>query len=505
MTTTPSQSVVVPETQQLIDGEWSAAPIDLGIDLENPSTGEAVARMKGSSDDDVERAAAAAWRVHEDDSWRGLPADERATILEKVADALDAEAMNVAQLESFGTAAIIRTTTMLAAVINGGSFRLAANLLREGALMQIVDGPTGKPVEVHHLPWGPALNLVPWNAPAPQGAHKMANSLAVGAPTIMKPSEWAPYGTQLVAQTIARVLDEAGAPKGTFQLVQGNSHVGGMLVKDARIRSVSFTGGLAGGRAIAAACATDFKPAQLELGGNNPIIVLDGADLTHAANGIVELLTQLNGQWCRALGRLIVKDSIVDDLIAAVLARLEQVKLGDPLSMDTDMGPIVHSGHLATLRKQMDEYVALGGTTHSSTPLPDLSGNFLAPTLITGIDGAQAQEEIFGPVATVHTFSTDAEALALANGTPFGLEGYLFAGSDDEERAMAIARKVRAGGVKINGSTMLSLNLMAPRPAWGLSGAGVEGTTETFYFFTNPRVVGVENLSAADLAKLAAG
>ena len=278
-----------------------------------------------------------------------------------------------------------------------------------------------------------------------------------------------------------------------------------MLVKDKRIRAVSFTGGLVGGRAIAEACAPDFKPAQLELGGNNPIVVLDTADLAQTANGIVELLTQLNGQWCRALGRLIVQDTIKDALLEAVLARLATVKLGDSLSPETEMGPMVHSGHLAMLKGRIEEYVQQGGTPHSTTPLPDLGGNFLAPTIITGVDPALAQEEVFGPVATLHTFSTDAEALALANGTPFGLEGYLFAGADDEARAMGIARQVRAGGVKINGSTMLSLNLSAPRPAWGLSGAGVEGTKETFYFFTNPRVVGVENLSAADLAKLAAG
>lgn len=501
MSATPSESVQIPATAQLIDGEWSVAPIDLGIDLENPNTGAKAARMVGSTDEDVERAAAAAWRVHESGAWSSIPDAERAAILESVADALDAEAMRVAALESFGTAAIIRTTGMLAAVINGGSFRLAANLLREGRLSSIVDGPTGKPVEVHRLPWGPALSLVPWNAPAPQGCHKLANSLAVGAPSIIKPSEWAPYGTTVVGEAIAAALDAAGAPKGTFQVVQGNSHVGGMLVKDARIRAVSFTGGLVGGRAIAAVCAADFKPAQLELGGNNPIVVLDDADLTYAANGIVELLTQLNGQWCRALGRLVVQGPILEPLMEAVLARLEQVRLGDSLSPESDMGPMVHSGHLAMLKGRIQEYVDQGGVAHSSTPLPDLGGNFLAPTLITGISSAAAQEEIFGPVATVHPVADDAEALAVANGTPFGLEAYVF--TSDEERGMALARQIRAGGVKVNGSTMLSLNLFAPRPAWGLSGAGVEGTTETFDFFTNARVVGVENLSAADLAKMA--
>jgi phenylacetaldehyde dehydrogenase len=167
------------------------------------------------------------------------------------------------------------------------------------------------------------------------------------------------------------------------------------------------------------------------------------------------------------------------------------------------MGPIVHSAHKATLEARIAELVGKGGTAHAPTPLPDLGGNFLSPTLITGVASEDAQDEIFGPVATVHTVASDAEAVAVANGTPFGLEGYVFAG--DPERGMAVARQVRAGGVKVNGSTMLSLNLFAPRPAWGLSGQGDEGTTETLLFFTNNRVVGVENLSAADLAKLAAG
>ena len=502
MTTTPSQGIELPATRQLVDGEWSDAPIDLPTELENPNTGEVVARMKATSDEDVEHVAAAAARVHDTGAWLNVPAEERAAILESVADALDAAAPRIAALEAFGSAAVIGTTGMLASVINGGSFRLAAGLLRQGRTMHKVDVELSQSdpkaqAEVHRLPWGPSLSLVPWNAPAPQGCHKIANSLAVGAPTILKPSEWAPYGTTVMAEVVSAALDAAGAPKGTFQVVQGNSHVGGMLVKDKRIRAISLTGGLAAGRAIAAVCAEDFKAAQLELGGNNPVVVLDDADLDFAASGIVELLTQLNGQWCRALGRLIVQGNIYDDLMAKVMDRLAQIKLGDSLSPESDMGPMVHSAHLSMLRGRIEEYVGQGGVAHASTPLPDLGGNFLAPTLITGVTSEAAQEEMFGPVATVHQVADDAEAVRVANGTPFGLEGYVFA--RNEERGMAVARQVRAGGVKVNGSTMLSLNLMAPRPAWGLSGLGVEGTTETFDFFTNSRVVGVENFSAAGL------
>jgi len=501
MTETPSTAVEVPEIRQLVDGEWEAPSVDLGVDLENPNTGVAISRQRATSDDAVERVAAAAARVHESGSWSSLPAKERADHLEAIADGLDAEAVRIASLESLGTGAVIRTTGMLAFVINGGAFRLAATLLREGILASSMDGPTGKPAEIHQLPWGPALSLVPWNAPAPMAAHKLANSLAAGCTSILKPSEWAPYGTSVLGEVVDRVLTGRGVESGTFQMVQGGPHVGGALVQDSRVRAISFTGGLGGGRAIAAACANDFKPAQLELGGNNAIVVLDDADVERAAEGIVDLMTQLNGQWCRALGRLILQDRIADDVLAAVAARLAAVGLGDSLSPESDMGPIVHSGHLASLKSRIAELVGKGGTAHTATPLPDLAGNFLAPTLITGVASADARDEIFGPVATVHRAHDDAEAIGLANDTPFGLEGYVFAG--DEGRGLEVARQVRAGGVKVNGSTMLSLNLFAPRPAWGLSGQGAEGTRETLLFFTNPRVVGVENLSAADLAKMA--
>jgi acyl-CoA reductase-like NAD-dependent aldehyde dehydrogenase len=503
VTATPSTTVEVPALRQLVDGEVSEPSVDLGVDLENPNTGEVISRQVATADADVERAAAAAHAAYESGQWSTTPVEQRAAILEAVADALDAEAMRLAALESLGTGAIIRTTGMLAAVINGGAFRLAAGQLRAGVLSSTMDGPTGLPAEIHRLPWGPALSLVPWNAPAPMAAHKVANSLAAGAPSILKPSEWAPYGTQELGLVVGRVLAEHGQHPGVFQLVQGGPHVGGALVTDPRIRAISFTGGLNGGRAIAAACALDFKPAQLELGGNNPIVVLADADVDQASTGIVDLLTQLNGQWCRALGRLVLAEPVADAVLDAVLDKLAAIRLGDSVSPETDMGPIVHSAHLAHLRGRIAELQAKGGKAHATTPLPDLPGNFLAPTLVTGVSSADAQDEIFGPVATVHTVKDDAEAVQVANGTPFGLEGYVFAG--DPGRGMAVARQIRAGGVKVNGSTMLSLNLFAPRPAWGLSGQGDEGTLETLLFFTNHRVVGVENLSAGDLSRLAAG
>ncbi|GGO78472.1 aldehyde dehydrogenase family protein [Nonomuraea cavernae] len=465
----------LPEPADLVDGGWAACADDLGFDLEAPATGEAASRARGSAAGRIEAALATADRVAA--SWAATTPEHRAGLLDTAAAALAGRVEEIVALESFATGVPIRQTGPLGVIVHG-AFALAAAQLREGLTLRTATREDGRPVEVHRLPWGPALCLTPWNAPAPMAAHKTASALAAGCPVILKVSEYAPYGTQLLAETLAEVL-----PPGVFQLVQGGAETGARLAADARVRAVSFTGGLAGGRAVAAACATTLRPAQLELGGNNPLLVMPDAETGAAARAAAELLTSLNGQWCRALGRLLVPRARQAELVEAVGERLTALRVGDPLAADTEFGPLVHSAHLRRVRAATE---AAGGLATAYGSVPD-KGNFLAPTLITGTDLA---EEIFGPVAAVVPYDTVDEAVALANGTPYGLEGYVVGG--DEERALSVARRIRAGEVKVNGSSVLSLHLFTPRPAWGLSGLGEEGTAETILFFTGARVVGVE-------------
>ena len=476
----------LPELHDLVDGDLVAVPTDDGRWLEDPHSGDPLQPMAVTDDSTVEQAIAAADRVHRDESWSGLSAEERAGWLEQLADAVEARVEESARLEALTTGVTVRMTSMLG-FITHAAFRLAATQLRNGWGRDVMPGDRGQDVEVLKLPWGPAALLVPWNAPAPMAAHKAASALAAGAPAILKPSEFAPNGSQILADA-AQVI---GLPAGVLQLVHGDPHVGGLLVTDKRMRSVSFTGGLKGGRDIAAACAPDFKPAQLELGGNNAVVVLEDADIDDAAQGVEMLLTQLNGQWCRALGRLIVHDSVVDDLLDAVAARFDALQLGDPLDTASDMGPIIHSNHLHELKTAIADLEAAGGKVHQWSTVPD-QGNYLAPTLVTDVPTPAARDEIFGPVGTIHTFSTDDDAVHLANATPYGLEGYVF--GTDTDRAAAVARQVQAGGVKINGATVMSLSVMAPRPAWGWSGFAEEGTIESIDFFAGTRVVGVEGM-----------
>ena len=475
----------LPALQDLVDGERLSPTVDLGQWLEDPNTGEQVQPMLGTSSEVLRRALAAAQRVHEEGTWSSLSPLERADWLDRYADALMPRCPEVARLESLTTGAPISQTTMLSFIVHA-AFRLVAEQLRAGLLTRTFDGPAGE-VVVRRLPLGPALCLVPWNAPAPMAAHKVASALGAGCPVILKPSEFAPHGCGALADAAV----EIGLPAGVFQLVHGDVTVGQALVDDPRIRAVSFTGGLPGGRAIAAASVETLRPVQLELGGHNALVVLPDADLDQAAGAVVGLMTTLNGQWCRSLGRLIVPAGLQDELLDRVLAALSKVALGHSLSGDSQMGPIVHSGHLAHLRARTE---ALGGKVHSSTPLPELGGHFLAPTLVTGVASEDALHEIFGPVATVHPYGTVDEAVALANATPYGLEAYVV--GTDTSVALAVGSRLRAGGVKVNGVSPLSLHLMAPRPAWGLSGLGAEGTVETITFFTGEQVVGVEGFPA---------
>jgi acyl-CoA reductase-like NAD-dependent aldehyde dehydrogenase len=468
--------------QNYIAGRWEAPARTLERVVCDANDGRELFRQAASSPEQLERALSLAAETHLDNAWLRQAPAQRSADLERVAEQLLKRADAIAQADAQSTGVVIGLTSKFVQVC-AGAFRQAAQLVLQAPAPAPKDGPFG-PLSLERPPRGPAAVIAPWNAPAGIAAHKVASALAAGCPVLLKPSEWAPLSAQLITQAVA----EAGLPPGMLQLLHGDGAVGAALVRDARVRAVSFTGGLAAGRAVAAACAHDIKPAQLELGGNNPLLVLADAGLEAAADGVLTALTTLNGQWCRALGRLLVHRSLEQPLVTAVLERLSRLKLGSSLDPASAMGPLVSRLHRDHVAAQVQHLQAQGGTVLQRTRLPDLPGWFYPPTLITGLKPEDTLEEIFGPVATVHSFDSDEQAVALANQTPFGLAAYVFG---EEQHAWAVARRVRAGLIKLNAVTMLNLHPQAPRPAWGLSGLGDEGTLETFEFFRGTRVTGV--------------
>ena len=469
---------VVVSLQNLVAGEWQPPGIELQHAIGNSNTGEELMQQRGSAPVQISTAIERAEQVHRNGDWHNLPRTERADTLNRIADALDGIVEDIASIDAMTTGVPIRYTRKLAKVC-GAAFRGAAALASESPTRQ-----REEKFEVERLPLGPAAIIAPWNAPAGIASHKLASALAAGCPVVFKPSEWAPLSGQLITEAV-NGLD---LPDGTFQLLHGDGMTGSALAGDPRIAAVSFTGGLAAGRAVAASCAHQVKPAQLELGGNNPLIVLSDADIDAAADGVVTALTTLNGQWCRALGRLIVHESLHDDLVDAALERLAGLTIGSSLDDASDMGPMVHELHRNHVESAVASYSDTGGTVRRAGSLPKLDGWFVQPTLITGIDGGNEMDEVFGPVATVHSFASDEEAVQLGNRAPYGLSAYVYGSA---ARAYDVARRIEAGTVKVNSVTLLSPHPEAPRPAWKLSGLGDEGARETFEFFRGSRVIGM--------------
>ena len=453
-------------------GEWLCDPNDRSI----------LAQRASCPETQLELALQSAHQTWQSSSWERIGAIERADVLERIAKRL-ARPWFIEQLalaESRTTGVVIKLSRRMAQLAHF-TFAAAANHLRGGALERELSGN----VSYVRKPWGPALLIAPCNAPAGIGCHKIASALAAGAPCILKPSEWAPHSLL----SIAEVINECGLPEGAFQLVCGGQEVAAKMVSDRRIKSVSLTGGTYAGRMVANACASSMKPLQLELGGNNPLIVFADADLERAAEGIVYGLCNLNGQWCRALGRLLIHVSVKETLLEMVSERLKSVRLGHSLDQSSQMGPLIHERAYQKVVEAIDRLNSVGGKVLQYTPMPDLAGYFVPPTLVDSCAPEHTREEIFGPVAAIHCFETEAQALELANGTDYGLAAYVY--SRDLQRALSFSSRIYAGGVKINGCSLLSLSGEAPRSAWGLSGLGEEGVAQSIEFFTGAKVIGV--------------
>jgi acyl-CoA reductase-like NAD-dependent aldehyde dehydrogenase len=474
----------LPPLRAFIDGDIVVPEVDRENMVRNSNDRQPLQAQLSCSPEQVEAAIASADAAYQSGEWENTPPDERAAILENIADKLDTPETRerIARIDSITTGAVINVTRKMAQLAPF-VFRHAAQYLRDGKLQQNLPGKRGD-VEYFRRPWGPTLLVSPWNGPTAIGSHKIASALAAGAPCIAKPSEWAPHSALIMAE----IIHDMQLPRGTFQLTCGSRHIGGQMINDPRIKSVSFTGGTAGGRVIASACAADFKPTQLELGGNNPLIVFEDANLEQAAIGIAYGLTNLNAQWCRALGRIVVHTSVKEALLERVISELEKIRIGNSLEEASDMGPQIHQQQYDSVLEGIDRLLQNGGQVIQPSSLPDLPGFFIPPTLVDGCPEDATREEIFGPVAAIHSFNTQDQALQLANGTDYGLAAYVY--SEDKQRAFAFSRSIRTGSVKINGYSLLALS-SAPRGAWGLSGLGEEGTDASIEFFTGARAVGL--------------
>ncbi|PWN02951.1 dehydrogenase [Nocardioides silvaticus] len=480
-----NHETTLPQPVNYIADEWTeCTTADAAWNLD-PNTRTPVHRTVSTTPEDIDRALRHAEQSYDPRFGHEAERRERADVLDRVADLLEARSEDIARADALTSGTPIAVTRLVAAFLPHRIRSTAADLRTIPRITALDAG--GRDVRLHKVPWGPAAILTPWNGPSFIPAAKVVSAIAAGCPVILKPSEHAPASAQVVVECFV----EAGLPAGALQLVHGAGDVGARLTSDLRVKVVSFTGGPGAGRAIARAAAEDFKVLQLELGGNNPVIVLDDADVDVTADGILDGMTKLNGQWCEGPGKVLAPSALVGPLVDALTERISKLVVGHSLDDDVQVGPISNEPHLRTLQSRIEGLRDLGATIHQPAQLPDLEGLFLSPTVAAGAGPARVTAELFGPVISVHDVDSAEEALHIANANPSGLDAYVF--GTDTDRAIEVGSCIVAGEVRVNGAKVADLGDDSAQSFWGPSGIGGHGPAESVRVFCGDRVVGVDS------------
>ncbi|WP_214109692.1 aldehyde dehydrogenase family protein [Acrocarpospora catenulata] len=445
-----------------VNGSWTPSTSGEVVNVINPATEEIIDRVPAGTRGDVEAAVAAAHAAFP--LWSRMAPAERAKILADTADLIRERAEQIATVIATDLGApypvALKTHTLM-----------PAGVLESYAQM------AGKPAEesragtalILREPVGVVAAITPWNYPLHQAVCKVAPALAAGCTVVLKPSELAP----LAAYALADALHDAGLPRGVFNLVSGRGPVvGEALAAHPLVDMVSFTGSTRAGRRVAALAAETVKRVALELGGKSANLILPDADLEKAVNVGVAHAYANSGQTCSAWTRMLVQWDQYDDAVALAVAAARKYTVGDPFAEGTRLGPLIS----AAQRDRVIRYLNLGQEEGArlvtgSTDYPLERGYYVEPAVFAGVAPGMAieQEEIFGPVLSIVPFGSVDEAVEIANGTPYGLSGAVWA--ESEERAVSVARRLRTGQVSINGGRFTPA---APFGGYKQSGIGRE-------------------------------
>lgn len=433
------------------------------------------------SEADIDSAAAAAKAAFP--AWRDMPATERKKILIRVAEAIEARAEEIALCECWDTGQTLRFMSK-AALRGAENFRYFADQVVQARDGQHLQSPTLLNITTRK-PIGPVGVITPWNTPFMLSTWKIAPALAAGCTVVHKPAEDSP----LTARLLVEIAEEAGLPPGVLNTVNGYGHdAGKRLTEHPDIKAIAFVGESRTGSIITKQGADTLKRLHLELGGKNPVIVFDDADLERALDAVIFMIYSINGERCTSSSRLLIQDSIREEFEARLVARVNNIKVGHPLDPASEVGPLISQEHYDKVTSYFDiaqqdgATVAAGGTTLGK------EGYFVRPTLFTGASNQMriAQEEIFGPVLTSIPFRTEKEALELANDTQYGLTGYLW--TNDLTRALRFTDQLEAGMIWVNSENVRHL----PTPFGGIkaSGIGRDGGDWSFDFYMEQKHIG---------------
>ncbi len=450
-----------------IDGEWTEPGDDRLFDSVNPANGKPFAKLTQATETELDAAVAAARRAFP--GWSQASGHTRARYMYALARQIQKHARRLAVLETIDNGKPIRETRDIDIPL------VARHFYHHAGWAQLMDSELAG-----YTSLGVVGQIIPWNFPLLMLAWKIAPALAMGNTVVLKPAEW----TSLTALAFAEICQEIGLPAGVINIVTGDGAVGELIVKHPGIDKIAFTGSTEVGRIIRKTTAGSGKKLSLELGGKSPFVVFDDADLDSVVEGVVDAIWFNQGQVCCAGSRLLVQEGIEARLIAKLRARMEKLRVGDPLDKAIDIGAIVAPAQLQKIQRLVEQGRAEGATMWQPSWACPTEGYFFPPTLFTDVAPAAtiAQVEIFGPVLVASTFRTPAEAVALANNTRFGLAASVW--SEDINLALDIARKIKAGVVWINSTNMF--DAAAGFGGYRESGFGREGGKEGLYEYVKP-------------------
>jgi len=472
--------------QMYIDGQRVNAENDKTFESINPTTGEAWALIPEASADDVDRAVKAAHRAFTTGPWSVMLPTERGKLLRRLGDLLTEHSEALGKIETTDTGKLLKETRWQAGYISE-YYHYYAGLADkvQGATLPI-DKPNMFAMTVRE-PLGVVAAIVPWNSQLFLTAMKIAPALATGNTVVLKASEHA----SAAMLEFANIFEQAGFPPGVVNIVTGfGDPCGRVLSSHPLVDRISFTGGLESARHIIRNSAENFAEVSTELGGKSPNIIFDDADLDNAVNGILLSIFSASGQSCVAGSRLLLQDGIYDEVLSRVKAKVAEIRIGEPLDDDSQMGPLATLAQLANIERSVKISVEQGATLVAGGKRPsntNPNGWYFEPTILECPDMSidVAFTEMFGPVVSVLRFRDEAEAIKIANDTNFGLASGIF--TSNIGRGLRMSKAIRAGIVWIN--TYRTVSPMAPFGGFKDSGHGRESGLEAVYDYTREKTV----------------
>ena len=465
-----------------IAGEVRPAESGATFTSVSPVDGSLICDVARSGEADVTSAAEAATAAFGE--WREVPPSERRRILHAVADGIERSAFEIAVCESWDTGQPIRFMSK-AAARGAENFRFFADRTMGARDGESLPSPTLLNLTTR-VPIGPVGVITPWNTPFMLSTWKIAPALAAGCTVVHKPAELSP----LTAKLLVEVAEGAGLPPGVLNVVNGFGEEAGVsLTRNPDIRAIAFVGESRTGSEIMRQGSETLKRVHFELGGKNPVIVFEDADLERALDAVLFMIYSLNGERCTSSSRLVIQRSIADRFTERLIERIGRIRVGHPLDPATELGPLVSREHLAKVAGCVRSAQGEGATVAAGGKIIEGDGFWYEPTLITDAQPGMriAQDEVFGPVLTVLTFDDEEEAMNIANGVRYGLAGYVW--TRDLERGLRVSNGLEAGMVWVNSENVRHL----PTPFGGMkdSGIGRDGGDWSFEFYMERKHIGL--------------